>query len=199
MSAIPPDDYWYDVFISYSRSGVIMPWVINYLHPRLSGWLREELGREVRLFLDEQELSGNEHWPEGIRDRLVHSKCLLPVLSGRYFFSDWCLSEWSNFVSREELLGLRDRKESLIVPALYHDGEKFRREIERYIPFDFRECRSDSPNFENHASYPLFERTVERLAKAVAAVVEQPLDFDPTWPALEFRADRPSIPLMTPA
>lgn len=71
MSTTPPDDYWYDVFISYSRSGVIRPWVINYFHPRLRDWLREELGRDVRVFLDEQELVGNEHWPEGIRDRLL--------------------------------------------------------------------------------------------------------------------------------
>lgn len=119
------------------------------------------------------------------------------MLSGRYFFSDWCVSEWSNFVSREQLLRIHDRRESLIVPALYHDGKKFQEQIERYIPFDFRECGSDSPNFANHASYPLFEETVRRLAEAVAMVVERPLDFNPAWPVLTFKADKPTVPLMT--
>jgi TIR domain-containing protein len=198
MSTIAPNEYWFDVFISYSGSGVIKPWVINYFHPRLHGWLREELGREPRVFLDEQDIPRNEHWPEGIRDRLLHSKCLVPVLSGRYFYSEWCLSEWSNFVEREKRLGLYDTRESLIVPAIYHDGKKFPEEAKRYNPFDFRKCGSDSPNFANLPNYHLFEQTVRDLAEAVAEVVERPLTFNPAWPVSIFTPENPTVPLMRP-
>jgi len=198
MSSVEHNDYWYDVFISYSRTGVIKPWVINHFCPHLRDWLREELGRDVRIFLDEQDIPGNEHWPEGIRDRLHHSKCLVPVLSGRYFFSPWCFSEWSNFVDREKRLGLYDTRESIIVPALYHDGNNFPEEAKRYNPFDFRKCGSDSPNFANHRSYPLFEENIRRLAEAVAQVVQRPLPFDPDWPVSVFAPENPTVPLLRP-
>jgi hypothetical protein len=196
MTGMAPTSYQHDVFISYSRTGVIKRFVIQHFYPKVRDWLREELGREVDIFIDAENLSGNEHWPESTADSLLASKCLIPVLTGRYFYSEWCLSEWSNFVEREKVLGFHGTRKSLIVPAIYHDGERFLREADRYIPYDFRNCGSDSPKFEDHASYPLFEARVRELAKAAAQVVEQAPDFNPGWPKLTFEPDTPTVPLL---
>lgn len=199
MSATTPTDYLYDVFISYSRTGDIKKFVTLHFYPKLCDWLREELGREVKVFIDEEEIPGNEHWPEGIADRLLASKCLVPVLTGRYFFSEWCLSEWLNFVEREKLLGLYETRKSLIVPAIYHDGKMFREEANRYIheKFNFKECGSSSSKFEEHASYPEFERKIKGLAADVAEVVKRAPSFNSAWPKTVFTPNEPTVPLLT--
>jgi len=196
MAATIPTRYSHDVFISYSRTGVIKRFVIQHFYPKLRDWLREELGREVDIFIDEESISGNEHWPESIADSLVASRCLVPVLTGRYFYSEWCLSEWSNFVERERRLGFHDSRRSLIVPAVYHDGDRFLKEARRYVPHNFRDCGSDSPKFEDHASYPLFEERIRELARDVAQVVEHAPEFNPDWPKITFTPDAPTVPLL---
>lgn len=191
-----PNDYSYDVFISYTRSDVITPWVINYFHKHLNNWLTQELGvREARIFVDQNEIVEGEHWPIAIRDSLLASRCLVPVLSGRYFFRSWCLSEWKNFVRREEMLGLNATRESLIVPVIYHDGEWFLDEVNNYQKFDFKDCRTTSSCFEKHEKFFVFEDKVQRLAKILAAMVHRAPQFDPSWPKVVFNPDEPTVPM----
>lgn len=190
-------DYEYDVFISYSRSLVISPWVNKYLYPLLQAWLNQNLGgRRARIFVDQQEMDSGVRWPQSLRDALLTSKCLVPVLSGDYFYRPWCVSEWSNFIERENVLGLNATPETLIVPVVFNDGESFFDEAKTYLMnFDFKDCRSASPNFEKSEKFFVFEEKVERLAEVIANKLKTIPNFNPKWPVIEFEANEPTIPL----
>jgi len=197
MVTIPLTDYQFEVFISYSHSGVVRPWVLGSLVPHLKEWLPQFTGgNPARVFIDNEKIDDGIRWPSYIRDALLTSKCLVPVLSGDYFFKPWCQSEWQSFIDRENHLGLDITSQSLVIPVIHSDGKFFPARANEYQPEDFIQCRSVSPNFPNHPNFPMFEGKVERLAEAVAAAAERAPAFDPTWPVLEVDARRRTVPLM---
>lgn len=195
MAATGPIDYVFDAFISYSHSPVIKPWVNNFFYPHFESWLTQFMGGELaRVFLDKDGIRPGQRWPQRLRDALLTSKCLVPVYSGDYFFKIWCFSEWSNFVKRENVLGLNGTAESLILPIIHNDGQYFPGKAMEYQTFDFKDCRTTSGNFQNHANFPVFEGKVERLAQAVAQTVRRAPPFDPGWPVAEI--DPPATPIV---
>ena len=119
-----------------------------------------------------------------LRDALA-SKCLVPVLSGDYFFRPWCFSEWQSFVDRENLLHLDITSDALIVRIIHNDGKHFPHRAHEYQSLDFKDCCTTSGNFQNHAKFPRFEEKIELLAEAVATVVERAPVFEHSWPASE--------------
>lgn len=199
MSVTLPTDYLHDVFISYTRSDVITPWVIKYLYPQLKSYMDQNLGgQRAKIYMDQLNIEGGERWPQALRDALLTSKCLVPVLSGEYFSRPWCLSEWKNFVDREKMLGLDITSESLIIPVVWNDGEWFLEEVEQYqLKFDFKNCRSSSPYFEKSDKYFVFEEKIESLAEAVARKVREAPEFNHRWPTVEFDPNKPTVPLKT--
>ena len=100
------------------------------------------------------------------------------------------------FVKRENILGLNTKSENLIVPVLYHDGRWFPARAHEYQHADFQDCRTNSPNFENHNNFPIFEKKVETLAESLAEVIARVPPFDPDWPTIEIDPDRRTVPLM---
>jgi len=197
MAAKVPTDYEFEAFISYSHSPVVRPWVLKYFRPYLENWLPHFMGvNTVRIFIDDEEITPGRRWPQHVRDALLGSKCLVPVLSGDYFNRRWCVSEWTNFVQREDLLGLDLTSKALIVPIIHNDGKWFPPRAHEYQLADFQGCRSTAGNFENHDSFPIFEQKVERLAEALAGAIERVPPFDPAWPAVEIDPVRRTVPLM---
>lgn len=196
MSSKVPTDYEFEAFISYSHSPLIRPWVLSFFRKHLQDWLPQYLGGQpARVFVDEEEIKPGRRWPQHVRDALLTSKCLVPVLSGDYFYKTWCVSEWTNFVERENHLGLDVTSEALIVPIIHNDGEHFPPRANEYQPMDFQDCRSTSGNFQNHVNFPQFEKSVERLAEAVAFAIGRAPTFDPNWPVLEIHPIRRTVPL----
>jgi hypothetical protein len=197
MAARIPTDYEFDAFISYSHSPVVRPWVLKFFGPYLKYWLPHYMGvNSVRVFIDEEEITAGKRWPQYIRDALLASKCLVPVLSGDYFNSSWCFSEWTNFVDRENILDLDTTSENLIVPILHNDGRWFPARANEYQFADFQDCRSNSPKFENHDSFPIFERKVESLAENLAEVIARVPPFNAGWPTVEIDPVIRTVPLM---
>ena len=184
MSSLALSDYEFDVFISYERSPIATtPWVTNFFHPFLQDWLKQKLGGQpARVFIDKEGIKPGQRWPQRLQDALQASKCLVPVFSGGYFLSQWCSSEWSNFVDREDLLGLDSTSESLIVPIIHNDGKWLIPRAKVYNYIDFSECHSPSPNFMNEPAFPLFHKKIQELSEAVAEKVLKAPPFDPTWP-----------------
>jgi hypothetical protein len=190
-------DYKFEAFVSYSHSSVVRPWVLDSFGPLLKGWLAQFTGgNPARVFIDKEEIDEGVRWPQSIREALLTSRCIVPVLSGDYFFKSWCLSEWESFTRREDVLGLDHTSQSLVIPIIHCDGESFPSRAHEYQPADFSKCRSISPNFQNHANYPVFEEKVEQLAAAIAAAAARAPVFDPTWPVLKVDARERTIPLM---
>lgn len=197
MVASAPTDYEFEAFVSYSHSGIVRPWVLGSLVPHLKDWLPQFTGGEpARVFIDNEKIDEGIRWPQYIRDALLTSKCLVPVLSGDYFFKPWCRSEWQSFIEREDVLGLDITSQSLVIPIIHSDGKFFPARANEYQPADFNQCRSVSANFQNHPNFPMFEGKVERVAAAVAAAAERAPAFDGTWPVLEIDSKKRTVPLM---
>lgn len=179
-------DYVYDVFLSYSHSNVVRPWVIDHLYKHFMGWLSENLGgRSVQVFIDYTDIKPGDRWPDRLRDAIRTSKCLVPIWSPGYFVSPWCVSEWKSFCAREELLGLSSGPKGLIIPVLHNDGEDFPKEAQLVQWADFSKCRSNFPGFISHPIAIEFEKMVEEFTKDVARAVRSAPDFSPDWPIVE--------------
>ena len=152
-------DYKYDVFLSYSHAPAVMPWVVERLYGQLCAWLCEASGGgEVRIFLDQTEITPGMHWPESLRKAIRESKCIVPVWSPSYFTSDWCMSEWKSFCEREKMLANENKARDLVVPILHNDGDCFPEEAQQTQWADFSDCCSNMPAFVYNSKSIDFEQ-----------------------------------------
>lgn len=89
----------YDIFLSYARAD-------NRENDRYVDRLAEEMtrlyrlrtGRELRIFLDKQEITTAQMWEREINTALRRSSLMIAVLSPDYFRSSWCGREWDGFI-----------------------------------------------------------------------------------------------------
>jgi len=77
-----PQDYLYDVFISYRHKQPVLDWVINHFHPPLEQWLPNfmPVDHETSIFLDTKIETGSE-WPAKLHRALKMSRCLVSMPS----------------------------------------------------------------------------------------------------------------------
>lgn len=168
-------DYSYDVFISYRRHREWTPWTRELFRILLDAYLTQELCAEPSIFVDERIEPGAD-WPQRLGESLGRARVLLPVFSGDYFNSDWCLHELDLMHDRAK----RYPAGQLIVPVVGHDGDLIPEEIARIQTADFLAFRNTdlqrhTPRFEQ------FSDAVKNLAPAVAAAIDSAPPFDPTW------------------
>ena len=170
-------DYRHDIFFSYKRDALTLDWH-RWVKDRLVHWLTQEMGgRRIDCFMDEQIHTG-EHWPDSLQQALLHSRCLVTVWSPEYFHSNWCVSEWRNFLEREKLL----QGTCLIAPVRYHDGEHFPPEARIVQWTDVVEFTSTAPGFFRTERAVELEDKIKLLAKDVARLLKAVPAFDPSWP-----------------
>lgn len=200
MATVASNDYEFEAFISYPRSQEAEYFVNEYFYPKLFRSLADELGKledEVKIFIDKKHITEGDHWPEGIREALLLSKCLVPVLTGSYFSRPWCHSEWTAFIKRERAVGLTSVKR-LIVPVYFLDGQHYLHlpEVNQYQAFDFRKYATEYRNFMQDPQYREFERDVRDMAEIIAEIGKRAPRFDPDWPIEQINLDKPLVPLM---
>jgi hypothetical protein len=130
-------NYLYDVFISYRRHREWTPWTRDHVCNLLDAYLTQGLGESPRIFVDDRIEPGAD-WPHRLGDSLARAHMLVPIFSGDYFSSSWCLHELDLMHAR--LLRFPDR--SLIVPVLGHDGALIPDEIARLQLFDLSAFRN---------------------------------------------------------
>ena len=91
--------YLHDVFISYKREALWTPWTRDHFKTLVQAYLQRELGRSPEIFVDEN-LDVGEDWVDGLAANLAKSRVLVPIFSGDYFGSDWCLNELDLMLGR---------------------------------------------------------------------------------------------------
>lgn len=140
----PAEDpgYEYHVFLSYRHLHEWRLWVERLFLPLFAHYLSEEVaGRAgARIFCDVGIESGVA-WPDELRSKLARSCVLVPLLSPKYFESDWCIEEFGHMRARELQfkLGQGDHAGGLIVPAVIRGfPERFPAFANRVTPVDFR-------------------------------------------------------------
>jgi hypothetical protein len=162
-----------------AREEQYLPWVREFVS-RFDLWLGEDLTRDPRIFMDSSAITAGTSWPEKLREALVRSRCLVPMLTPSYFRSDWCLMEWQSFRAREKLTGAQ-----LIVPLLLAGGEHLPRDAQKIQWVDLRDSFSTTPVFwETKQAYKLEDR-MKQVSKRVADVIRQAPPFSPDWPVVD--------------
>jgi hypothetical protein len=175
-----PQDYIYDIFISYRHKGPAYNWVTEYFHPLLKLWLPEcmPVECEVKIFIDSQIETGTE-WPAKLRQALRTSRCLLPILSPDYFRSKWCQAELQTMRLREQLLGLRTEENSsgLIYAVVFASPELFPSEVQNIEHRDMRKWATTYSGFSNSPNFESFENEMKYICKELPHMIQRA----PTW------------------
>lgn len=175
--------YEYHVFLSYRRHGEWIRWVSEKFFPLFAHWLGEELGENVQVFFDQENIEAGVIWPRELALALARSRVLVPLLSRQYFNSEWCKAELAHMGARGDKCFPNDvrRSRGLIVPVVIHDGEDFPKDICAITPTYLQDCANvrlakDSPTEEE-----LSKRIRDSLVPNVARAIQRAPDYDSDW------------------
>jgi hypothetical protein len=184
-------DYEFDVFLSYSRKGSSPKWVHNHFLPKLRDCLIDELGHEVKVFVD-QEMEPGDIWPARLARMLGRSKILVSIYSAQYFRSDWCVAEWKSMAAREQALGLAssDLTRGLIFPVLYADSQNFPDYGLDRMWHDMKGLDNPELMFQQTLDWLEFHKRMRRIATDIEQMLRQVPPWQPDWPIV-----RPEVPI----
>jgi len=112
--------YEWDVFVSYRRDQPVYRWVTQVFVPILRERPPETLGRDAKVFLDEQSVDAGTSWPDALEQALVWSRCVLPIFNPSYFQRDWCIAEFATMIAARAGLSQAEA-ERVRLCGLVHD------------------------------------------------------------------------------
>lgn len=120
--------YQYDIFLSYNRKFPHGDWVNDIFLPFFKSYLEDALNlREVKIFIDIDEIKSGQAFDAKIKNALIHSKIMVSIFSPAYFLSEWCKKEFAIIDYRQRQCGYLtvENPNGLIVPIKIFDGEHF--------------------------------------------------------------------------
>lgn len=181
-----PNDYMYDVFLSYRRANPVGDWVHNHFHPLLADWLPQVMPYDPKIFIDAKSIETAEDWPLKLRQALQGSRCIVAIWSANYFRSSWCMAEWQSMLRREEKLGYRTRERplGLIYPVVFFDGEHFPREAKRIQSRDVSQWSHPYRSFRETQDFIGFTQEMQTIAREIWGMIEQTPPWQPDWPVV---------------
>lgn len=179
------DGYHYDIFISYRRSQVVRDWVHNHLLGELRAWLTESLPYDPSIFVDE-EMDVGTHWPSGLEQALLRSRCMVCVWSPPYFRSRWCMAEWKTMEARLDHLRKAGTTElpRLVYPLRFHDGDLFPPEARDTQWRDMSPYTDYRLSYRETAGYRAFMDEVKVIAGDLATILAAAPPWEPGWPVV---------------
>jgi hypothetical protein len=166
-------------FFSYSREDdEDFDHSLSKLRTRIQSELRGQLGRTretLRLWQDREAIPPGTLWASEIKAAIDQSVFFIPIVSPRVVRSEYCITEFQEFLERERQLGRRD----LVFPILFINVRELAEETQhcerpvlkviaerQYV--DWREFRYDPDN-------PVVRREVaDFCAKIVSALQRTP-------------------------
>jgi hypothetical protein len=90
-------------------------------------FLTEDLGREPKIFFDEQDILAGARWPDTLEKALGRSKILVAIWSVKYFTREWCNKECGIMYYREMMLNATRKEDPycLLMPVRFLDGDNY--------------------------------------------------------------------------
>lgn len=193
--------YQYDVFISYRSTS--REWLRELFLPTFRHFLEEEVGKDVRIFVDWHDIKTGNAWNERLRNGLLYSKCLVSLLLPTYFESKWCKKEFAVFEHRSRKNGMLSlaAPEGLIIPVVLHSGRKFPDAVEAIQYRDYGKFYVPNiEGFKNLKKYPQLQEEIKDLVRIVAQTLQNTPQWHPDWQQddwLEVSTDHLVIPVFT--
>jgi hypothetical protein len=181
--------YRYDAFISYRKTSIGKYWVSEYFEPCLRHELGELLGREARIFFDVNDITIGDEWARTLNDALARSAVLVPVLSGTYFGSEWCVREFVTIHNRQALCNANRVSDPLvmIVPILVRDGDHLPETVKGLQYMKLHDYYTSCESFRASPDYRKFEAHVSSLANHLHRAIQRVPDPDPSWLTANWR------------
>ena len=168
--------YRHDVFISYRRGEVWTAWTREHFKHLLEVYLRQELGTDPDIFVDERIEEGAD-WPNELGEHLAMSRVMVAVFSGDYFSSQWCLHELDLMIGRSMMAAPTCR---LIIPVIVHDGELIPDEVDRKLAAKFQAFRVAYIRRESDL-YQQFSVAMKELAPRIKAAIQSAPPYENGW------------------
>jgi hypothetical protein len=154
---------------------------LSVLREKIQQELKRQLGRDVRLWQDVEDIPIGVHFSLEIQQALGGAVFFIPIVTPRELTSEWSNFEYQRFLEREEELGRKD----LIFPILYigeappDEGRSGRNDIVGQVIrtrgfLDWRPHRSE--NFEAEPARGALARYCRKITDVLRAPWEDPRD-----------------------
>ncbi len=137
---------------------------LAFLHERLTGELRMQIGMVIDSFWDERGIRLAEDWQERIHQELGNAALMVAIISPAYFQSAYCRAEYEYFRNREDEEGAGLR----IIPVYYvtareleSPADAWAKDLARRRRFDWRKLRG-----KDRQSTPV-KRGIQELATEI--------------------------------
>lgn len=151
---------------------------ITAFRAKLNDEVEARSGVRFGIFQDKKDIFWGQDWKERIRESLSEVKFFIPILTPRFFASEYCREEVLIFMDRERDIGRSD----LILSVLYIEnptqaasGERAKDELAELLS---KRQHVDWTKFRHtNLSQPAMRRRISTLAKQIVAILQQP------WPA----------------
>lgn len=168
--------YRHHVFISYCRDPhAWTAWTRDEFRHLMAIYLKEELGIAPDIFVDDRMEEGAD-WPTELGEHLATSRIMVPIFSGDYFGSAWCLHELDLMLERSKTTG----QARLIVPVVVHDGNLIPKEAARIQPADFKVFRVAYIQ-RGTTLYQEFSQRMKALAPSLRAAILSAPQYSDDW------------------
>jgi hypothetical protein len=174
-------DYRNDIFLSYKRNSETLRWIQDHFLPLLTLRVGFELGRDPDVYVDTQVHAGTS-WPLELGAQLGYSRILVPLWTRTYFSSEWCALEMSHMLAREKEMGFRtpQNRQSLIVPAIVHNGNPSPPELRDIEYFELQDCFNVRMNVNSPRAEEL-DATLMKYAPALARAIGSAPSWQEQW------------------
>ena len=176
-----PDDYEYDIFISYRRHDADwIRWTRENFAATIATLLAPSRGK-VPIFIDDQ-LDLGQRWPDELARKLARSRVLIPLLCPDYFRSAWCKLELHMMYRREQELrkvsGRISRR--LILPFVLNDGDSFPAEVRAIQSVGIHRFANPTwrPETRRHAK---FSDVIFKHCPDIERALNEAPRFQPAW------------------
>lgn len=175
--------YEHDIFISYKRSVMWTPWVLEEFKPRLEGFLESEVGPSL-VFADDN-IQAGAHWEEVLHSKICRSKIMIALLSASYFKSPWCKKELALMLEREQICAhlMNQSNHGLIIPIRL-GGEGFPKRIADIQRLDFARHANPDISKQTLPAYN-FSNDIQSLAKIISDSLFQAPSWESSWDSLD--------------
>lgn len=105
------------IFCSYRRvdNDSIFKDAVGHLVGDMKSLHEAETGRPLDIFFDREELGWGDNFREAIDQAVHEATFFMPIITARYFDSEWCRHEFLTFYGKSRALGVTE----LILPIVF--------------------------------------------------------------------------------
>jgi TIR domain len=195
----------YDIFLSYARSDNLEnEGYVEKLVATVSSVYHDRTGRDLRIFMDLDEIATAQIWERKINAALRRSSIMISVLSPAYFRSPWCGREWDSFIrmsqDRSITYGITPYL-NLIFPITLREwaledqrSREARRRVREARDMQYVDFAGVSPEADRFTPHVI--RLVDDMID-VLEMLEEVTPGAPLWPDAALPSISPESPMIT--